>query len=421
MQRKIYFRQLLYYALLITVFSIPFYREITSLLIWILLFIWIFTKDKKNIIKSNITSVYHRNVFVLSILLFVSLLLSLIYTENIKNGIFQLEIKLSFLAFPIVFTSLKRFDSKRKNAIFLYFIIANTLAALICLVYATYLTIETTNNSNYNFIEGFWVYSTQYFTYNNLSLFHHPAYFASYLIFTIGLILYVLKKKSFDGNRFIKPFLILSLITSLTTIYLLASRAGYLSLLIIAVIGAYAFIKEKQWLLALSFFAIFFILFSTFVKFSPRQQVIKIATESILTKDNAPNTNKDQRLMIWESAVEVIKQNPILGVGIGDAKEALLNVFENNGYTHLHEKKLNAHNEFLDIYIAGGMLALILLLLMFIIPAIRSLSLNQFILLLFLMVLGLNLFFESMLSKQSGVVFFSLFYNFLIFHFYAKE
>jgi len=114
------------------------------------------------------------------------------------------------------------------------------------------------------------------------------------------------------------------------------------------------------------------------------------------------------RYFIWPSAWRLMLENPVLGTGTGDVKDALLRRYRDDGLTGAYEHRPNAHNQFLQSGVALGLPGLLLLLWSFVAPAAAAFRRHR----LYLGMLGLTAFFclfESILERQGGIVFYAFF------------
>lgn len=62
------------------------------------------------------------------------------------------------------------------------------------------------------------------------------------------------------------------------------------------------------------------------------------------------------RILIWSASNEVISNNFIFGTGTGDANDELLKEYENRKMTGAIANKLNAHNEYYQVFIGIGII-----------------------------------------------------------------
>lgn len=129
----------------------------------------------------------------------------------------------------------------------------------------------------------------------------------------------------------------------------------------------------------------------------------------------------DPRFSIWRDAFIVWKQKPIFGQGIGDSKDAIMQIHKKRNIEEAIKYKFNAHNQFLETSMQTGLVGLIILILVFSVPLYQSIKKKQELLFLFLMICIINFMFESMLQRIAGVVFFAFWYSFLWFVFYKEE
>ncbi|WP_442847074.1 O-antigen ligase family protein [Leeuwenhoekiella sp. H156] len=66
------------------------------------------------------------------------------------------------------------------------------------------------------------------------------------------------------------------------------------------------------------------------------------------------------RLSIWQSAFEVAKQHPWIGVGAADGKQELNRYYKNSDQQFLAKYDFPAHNQYLDFWIKFGILGLLI-------------------------------------------------------------
>ncbi len=119
--------------------------------------------------------------------------------------------------------------------------------------------------------------------------------------------------------------------------------------------------------------------------------------------------------MIWESAWEVIKENPFAGVGTGDAKDKLMEEAQHKNYVSVVKQNLNYHNQYLQTWAAIGLPGFFALLFSIITGTVYSLKKKQFLTTAFFILIAVSFFTESMLERQTGVIFYSFFSAILIF------
>jgi O-antigen ligase len=121
-----------------------------------------------------------------------------------------------------------------------------------------------------------------------------------------------------------------------------------------------------------------------------------------------------QRIEYWRTAKDIIKLNPIFGVGAGDVQDAFNQQYMLNNSRLLPENRLHSHQQFMTIWIASGILGL-LILLIFIFSSFRIAFLtNSVLLYLFSVVITFSYFFEDTLETQVGVTLVTFFFSLLL-------
>ena len=393
------FNKLNFYISCILIFLLPITKKIIPILIVMLIITFL---RKINLKKINFyfskKNFLEKSTFFLIILFYIFHIIGMFYTEHLSTGFFDLEVKLSIFIFPILFFFSSSIYKKNIKIILNYFILGNFFSVISILFYGffRYLKYE-----NINFL-----------FYADLSIFHHPSYFAMYLTFCIAIIFYLLNKKIF--LIFPKYFYVFCFFLFTITLYLLSSKAGILIAFIISFLNFFIykneFLNKKQ-----KFLFIFFILFFYIFAFTQNYRIkkldkdLKVKKEEIIKKEK----NSASRLLIWESAFVLIKENFFFGVGTGDIKSEIFKVYKSKKMKHQLEKKLNVHNQFLETFVGQGFFNFLILIILFLISLKDIFIKRKFLNLSFLIIIGINFLFESMLNSQAGVVFFAFFYSFL--------
>ena len=118
------------------------------------------------------------------------------------------------------------------------------------------------------------------------------------------------------------------------------------------------------------------------------------------------NNSTNVRFHIFKASIQLIKESPIYGYGIGDVQNELDKKYVSMDL-NLPRGKFNSHNQYLFICLNSGLVGLLIFLCsMFYIVAVAFLRKDYFFfgVVLFFLVAFL---FENILSRQSGVILFS--------------
>jgi len=122
-----------------------------------------------------------------------------------------------------------------------------------------------------------------------------------------------------------------------------------------------------------------------------------------------------QRYVYTKASWSIIKDNFFFGVGTGDRRASLVEYFKTASF-NLHPKYwLNSHNQYLTVWIASGLVGLILFLSGMLLPFFYERRYKNFMCLSFLLISMISMFSIDLLEKHIGVSFFALFYAIFFF------
>lgn len=248
------------------------------------------------------------------------------------------------------------------------------------------------------------------FRHEQLSLFEHPTYLSMKVIFTLVLILQFKRELGFSNT-----LIFLTVIILLGFIFFLSSLTGLVILTILLLIFLYRFFRlyKIAYLLAIILPVIILVTYRI-TSLNPRwNNKINVVLDRYKTGESDLR-NIDPRFLEWFTAIDLIQKSPLLGVGI-DSREILANEYKKNGYEYEASLKLNAHNQFLETQLAFGIPGSIVLLWMVLFPLIkRKKTWNPDLINPFMIIICVSMFFESILVRQWGIMFFVLFYCILL-------
>lgn len=317
-----------YYLFLLLAFIIPLERKLIPPII-ILLFV-------SSLLNGSFKFKEKKGILALA-LLYVTYVVGLIYSTNLKYGLFDLEVKLSLLLFPLVFFVSKIEMKKVADNILNSFIDGCFVASILSLVSAT--------------IQYYLYSDINSFFYGELALYGHSSYMAIFLCFSSALI-YIKNIKQDNKIRFPKKDLFLLALFSLI-IFFLVSKTGIISILLIhfCFIG-YLIIKNKLYLKGtVALVLISTLLFAGYKAFPEVNNRFNELFSTVFSESKELNSTSSIRTEIWKTSVKILVQHPF-GVGTGDVKDVLVEHYMNSGLDYAAEKELNAHNQFLQIALA---------------------------------------------------------------------
>jgi O-antigen ligase len=325
---------------------------------------------------------------------YVMHLLGLLWTSNYSQAGLDLQIKLTLLLLPIILSSFQ-IDAIFINKIRRYFIGGVLVSCIYLLIIAF----------------------ARYFKNGQLSVFFysefsssimHPTYFSLYLnaalLFVLHeMILSIHRRTIWMGAAFMIVFF--------SMIILLAARTAEATALISVLVMIVLYWKKKvsyRFIYPLLFvFVMSTSLQILILKYSNRFAQVEVAVKNTIVSTNESFNSTTGRIEIWRETISLLPDYWLLGSGTGDVKDVLNQEYQENDFAYGYEKSLNAHNQYLQSFLAIGIIGLLLFLLTIITPWLMRNSYHPLLLML-LFIFALNCLTESMLEAQRGSIFFAL-------------
>lgn len=327
--------------------------------------------------------------------------IALLYTANMPEGLFDLELKLSLIVFPLAVFPVSLLGRQQVEKIYAFFVLGCVAALVVCVhkaywnyQYESFCIEQNLYHQNIRF---------NYFLSSRFSYFMHPSYFAMYLAFALSIL--ITGKASFLNRIGWRVSLSAVFIAAIA---LLASKSGVAVLGVLMVYFMLRFKQYRKYIVAgiVAFALVVAGLFYFSTEFAGRFKNAFAVFNSENT-DSASAESSEARVLVWESAGSMILKSPVVGYGTGDVKDVLMNSYRESGFTGVLEKQLNAHNQFLQTTLALGMVGLGVFVFIFVLAFRLFRQNNSATGLLLLLIFILNFFVESMLETQAGVVFFA--------------
>ncbi len=395
-------------------------------------------------VKRQIQFVLHP-VLIGFVLFYLAYFVGSFFTNNAYLAGNYLEYKLSFILIPILFSFRPKFPLKHSYSI---------IGLVVGVFFASILGIKKAIGVYYS--TGNVLTS---FTSSSICI-DHPTYYASFVITSLVGVIYFYRTKE---KGFVKAWVIPYSIFAVVMIFLSYSMAAilFLMLLIAFIVLKWMFLSMNKRLILLLILVFPFLLFWSLTKIPQFKDEIKNSTDAfkeyvknpseyVMGKAEYPNgyknrvvtltdglndciTNYNQvpreyhlnlnlnpspsgdkiRLIMWTvSAKECIKHP--FGVGTGNVDEALsvglteINQIELAKKNDRNEIVYNPHNQFLQTTLEIGVIGLLI----FVFILFKSFQIgfrsNNWFLIMVVSSLIFNSFFESVLQRQSGIVFYTM-------------
>ena len=120
------------------------------------------------------------------------------------------------------------------------------------------------------------------------------------------------------------------------------------------------------------------------------------------------------RFEFWKTALCIIKQNILFGVGTGDVENAFKNQYQKENTCLQKQWQLRSHNQYLETTVALGLIGLLLFIIRLLAPFFSGKKVSV-LFILFILIEVLSFINEDTLETQAGVTF-CIFFTQLFFH-----
>lgn len=388
------------------VVSFVFFPIGVSILGIVLFIFWLLTNNSK---KAGLVS--NRWLVILFSSLYLPVLIGMFYSDNLGNALFKTQQKSALALFPLVFGFSQILQAESVKKISFSFVVSTLAGCLYCLLLGSVHFFQTGNVELLNghplvmlkemnpYLMGFMCVMANVFCYETLfkkdyySSFHKWSLFVSIIIFSVFIVLI--------GNRMM--------------IFCWAFASSFYYLKLVSSIWLKVIIPTTV--------AVIFVLAVFFVP-ALNRQVKELVDRSSNTKipldqDGSLGRSwggKAIRFAIWECSFDIIKKNPLLGVGSGDAQDALQLAYEKRMfYFASRYNRYNAHNQYLQELVSAGFLGLIIWLGCLLIPLSIAWKKNHRTYIIFLLCIICMSITESVLEISKGIVLYSFLNSFFAF------
>ncbi|MCX8490130.1 MAG: O-antigen ligase family protein, partial [Cyclobacteriaceae bacterium] len=287
------------------VFALPYSIQLTSLAIMILVIAWLIQGNWRTLLIKIRTAKWFWGS---TILIYLLTIVSLAYTDEIKAGLFELEKGVALLLFPILFVSSHKLSKQAMHRIMWAFILSNLSLGLISVVYAVY--------------KFFYEQVNIFFYHDLVQIFDsHATYYSMYLIFSLIALFYLYIKAEVPWA----PRLLVGSITAFFTVLicLLGARSTVIIFFLASLVAIVIYImKTKRIILGLTLMGCFFLLIFLVINNNAhlKERIVQLRDYKYQLSENHVEgyNGLTTRLAQWEASMSIVKEAPILGVGVGD-------------------------------------------------------------------------------------------------------
>jgi len=340
LKEKINFEKMIYYAVLVFAFTLPLSRALVSLFVILLPLLWVIQGDfqrKYEQIKSS--------KFLIAILLFLFFsALSITWTENLTLGLKHLRLDLYFFVLFVIATSIKK---EQVQSIITAFLLGMFVSEIIA--YGVFFELWTFKNA----------------TVENPSPFMMHIDYSVFMAFTSVLLLNRIFSNHYELKH--KIIYIFFFLTVTGNLFLAAGRTGQVAL----IIGVFMMTIIHFKVTIKSFLISTLLLFSIFTLAYNVSNTFKVRSNAGLNdikkiSDMNLNSSWGMRAAYYITTYDIIKDNSIVGIGLGDYIDETALVLETKEYKFINNwvkkymSRLHPHNQYLLILLQMGIIGLVL-------------------------------------------------------------
>jgi O-antigen ligase len=351
-----------------------------------------------------------------TLILMVPLLLSICYHGELLSVLNVLGRRISYLLLPLsfLFFSSEQLLSLKRSS-FRGIVYGCTLSSIFLL---------SNNIWNYYATRPLWSVDSDllnfYYTGFNFTetLDFHPSYLGMYMLLSVCVLLF--------SKVFVSRALKIIIFTFLSIVILfLSSRIIFIYYFIILIVYIFSSLLKlfgKSKIAIISIFTVVLIIFlSTFLLIKDTYIYTSLTKETIwelsfnVNKKYNSKTLGDSRVARWNVAIDLIKDHPIVGYGIGNEKDVLEIGYRKEGMLISATNRYDAHNLFLGYALEAGFISMAILIFyifnsLFFFFRLKS-ALNF---LFFFAIFGICLV-EDYLNNNAAIIFLAYFGNLFLF------
>ncbi|QIE59927.1 O-antigen ligase family protein [Rasiella rasia] len=239
-------------------------------------------------------------------------------------------------------------------------------------------------------------YSFTDFFFETLELYWHSSYLSAIILIPL-LFQYIQKKPSFK----------LIVITLIAFLFMYISQARLPLILGLIILIGLTILKFPKKIRRIYTAICILLLLVGALWITQSAAAQKRITETFLTNQTQKT---DARSELWKHSFMVARDNLAVGIGRENIRETLSNKIEQS--SAIKYRRYNSHNQYLEFLLGYGVVILIVFLAVLITPVVVRYRYAT----IFTLYMALAMLVESYLSRQAGVVLFSLWYSFFIWY-----
>ncbi len=425
----------IYSTFLLAVFPLLTYPVRTvTVIIWVFFGLISVYQTRKNL---NYKQNYGRlNLLIASVIPYLLLCISLLYTENLEDGYNRLRQLLPIIIFPCIFFLNQTKISKTmiKNLcwvfslsvlIFVVYLIIKSITSLdFLLADLSYEELKSNNLHKTHNLDQNIINKLKTRRFRNFILDQSNSHFTYQGIWIIFALFFLFKEciTLFRQRKTIYLLLVLPIIILTTWLFFISSRMPILIMIAASCFTLLVFNKVSvKRIFSFSLLTITALVLSylVFTPFKARvNELLNYKLELPSSGNDIENyTSTNVRNGVYYCSILTAKENLLFGVGVGDSQDKLNECYTSNIGAKIYTwTDYNTHNQYLFFLLSAGFLAFLFFIFLLIIYLRYALVLQNDLLLYFVSIICLICLTENILSRSDGITFFAFFSGLFLFN-----
>ena len=339
---------------------------------------------------------------------YILLVLSLLYSRDVNEGLTELIAMLPMLFFPFIFflmpSAIVVTKKDIQNILVIFWASTLILGFWLLFKYWQLDLLQQFNQIN-SFNNPFRIVSDELTD-------KHPTYLSLFFGFAACIAGFNLFS---SRSILMKCLYSLSILVFIFHIVSLSARTPVIAMALALIIIVVLKLKTPAKRIAATF--ILLLVVGLLMRFTPSlySRLLEVRETTFAVPVGTQHNSTNIRVGILKCSWELIQKNILLGSGIGSDK-ILLNECYSQFTTDVYERKFyNTHNQYLNFWLLSGIISILLFIASLAFSIWLSLKSNDRLMLFFLILMALTFGTENVLSRQAGVVYYYFFLCLLVY------
>ncbi len=352
------------------------------------------------------TLILRENIAFLSVFLLIVLhLAAVLYTSDTDTWLHNLRIKLPLLLLPAGLLS-PAFQNLRA-----FYVIHFWLMGLACIIAVL---------SGLNYLANFDVINQMILESKPIPIIGgtNHIYYSIFLAYAIVAGMYMIY--AFRKEKTWYWIAIVLTTVNFLLIHIIAARTGLLALYLslLSVMVYFMIWRHKRYVTGIAILVLLPLTIAFFVNrvdsLNNRYQNTLKDLHVIMHDEDPNHRSIAQRLIAYQTALDVYQRHPVLGTGMGDLSNEIQKQYVANNTKLEPGNRMNPHNQYLSFLTGLGLPGLGLFLCLLFYPLTQEKYRSRFLFFAFVVIMASSFLVESILERQMGISFFSFFHFYLL-------